>query len=78
MKKQLKLVVRDSVLVFLISYVTMIAYLGSRLTFSKIMALTIAALAPTMVVAAISKEIRMPSTTKPEEEATEYEFKKLA
>ena len=38
----------------------------------------VAALAPTLVVTAISKEIRMPSTKDEVEDQVEYGFKKLA
>ncbi|MGN1032095.1 MAG: hypothetical protein ACI4PU_01415 [Intestinibacter sp.] len=75
----IKLVVRDSVLAFLISYGAMIVCFGGvGLSFTKEISFIVAALAPTVVVAAISKETRMPSAKKGVEEQDRYKFKTLA
>ena len=81
MKKatQTKLVVRDSILSFLICYGAMVLSLGRNgLSFIEMIPFIVAALAPTLVVTAISTEIRMPSTKDEVEDQVEYGFKKLA
>ena len=78
--RQTRLVVRDSIVTFLVCYGSMTSSLklGAGLSFFKVLPFIIVALAPTVVITAISKEIRMPSARNVQQEITGYEFKKLA
>ena len=78
--RQIRLVVRDSIVTFLVCYGSMTASLklGAGLSFLEVLPFIIVALAPTVVITAISKEIRMPSARNVQQEITGYEFKKLA
>ena len=60
--RQSRLVLRDSIVAFLLCYVSMTVSFGETgLTFIKAIPFMIASLAPALVVCAISKELRMPS-----------------
>ena len=60
--RKIRLVIRDSLLTFLVCYGTMTVYLGeTTISLIKAVSFVIAALAPALVVFAISKEIRIPS-----------------
>ena len=60
--KQSRLVLRDSIVAFLLCYGSMTVSFGETgLTFIKAIPFMIASLAPALVVCAISKELRMPS-----------------
>ena len=60
--RQSRLVLRDSIVAFLLCYGSMTVSLGETgLTFIKAIPFMIASLAPALVVCAISKELRMPS-----------------
>lgn len=75
--RQIRLVLRDSMVAFLLSYGSMTVTLGGTgLTFIKAIPFMIAALAPALVVCAISKEIRMPSNR--QEEQIELQLEELA
>ena len=78
--RQTRLVVRDSIVTFLVCYGSMTASLklGAGLSFLEVLPFIIVALAPTVVITAISKEIRMPSNRNAQQEISGYEFKKLA
>lgn len=75
--RQIRLVVRDSVVTFLLCYASMTVSLGGNgLNFLTAIPFVIAALAPALVVCAISKEIRIPSNM--QEKQVEVELRKLA
>lgn len=78
--RQTRLVIRDSIATFLVCYGSMTASLklGAGLSFLEVLPFIIVALAPTVVITAISKEIRMPSNRNAQQEISGYEFKKLA
>lgn len=60
--RQIRYVLRDSMVAFLLCYGSMTVSLGGTgLTFIKAIPFMIAALAPALLVCAISKEMRMPS-----------------
>ena len=60
--RQSRLVLRDSIVAFLLCYGSMTVSFGETgLTFIKAIPFMIASLAPALVVCAISKELRMPS-----------------
>ena len=60
--RQSRLVLRDSIVAFLLCYGSMTVSFGEiGLTFIKAIPFMIASLAPALVVCAISKELRMPS-----------------
>lgn len=74
--RQSRFVVRDTVVTFLLCYSSMtISLAGNGLTFIKAIPFIIAALAPSLVVGAISKEIRIPSNR--QEKQGELELSKL-
>ncbi len=60
--RQIRLVIRDGILTFLLCYGTMTVSLGGAgLSLSAAIPFVIAAIAPTLVVCALSKELRLPS-----------------
>ena len=75
--RQIRFIVRDSIVTFLLCYGSMTVSLAENvLTFSTAIPFIISALAPALVVGAISKEIRIPSNR--QESQVELELKKLA
>ncbi len=70
--RQSRLVLRDSIVAFLLCYGSMTVSFGETgLTFIKAIPFMIASLAPALVVCAISKELRMPSNRQSEVELEE-------
>ena len=77
-KYQMRLVLRDSLVTFVLVYGFMISPLVGALTLGTAAAYIVAALAPTLVVAMISKEMRVPFLTEYEEhDAVVREFNVL-
>lgn len=75
--RQIRLIVRDGVVAFLLCYGSMTVSLAENgLTFLTAIPFVIAALAPALFVGAISKEIRIPSNR--QESQVELELRKLA
>lgn len=63
LNKNVVLIVRDSAIAFIVSYAFVTAAFGV-MTFAHAIPYAVAALAPTVVVTAISKELRIPGTNK--------------
>ena len=77
-KYQMRLVLRDSLVTFVLVYGFMTSPLVGALTLGTAAAYIVAALAPTLVVAMISKEMRVPFLTEYEEhDAVVREFNAL-
>ena len=77
-KYQMRLVLRDSLVTFVLVYGFMTSPLVGALTLGTAAAYIVAALAPTLVVAMISKEMRVPFLTEYEEhDAVVREFNVL-
>ena len=77
-KYQMRLVLRDSLVTFVLAYGFMTSSLVGALTLGTAAAYIVAALAPTLVVAMISKEMRVPFLTEYEEhDAVVREFNVL-
>ena len=77
-KYQMRLVLRDSLVTFVLAYGFMTSSLVGALTLGTVAAYIVAALAPTLVVAMISKEMRVPFLTEYEEhDAVVREFNVL-
>ena len=77
-KYQMRLVLRDSLVAFVLVYGFMTSPLVGALTLGTAAAYIVAALAPTLVVAMISKEMRVPFLTEYEEhDAVVREFNVL-
>lgn len=80
-KYQMRLVLRDSLVTFVLAYGFMTGSLSGALTLGTIAAYIVAALAPTLVVAIISKEMRVPFLREYEEHdvvVNEFELRRVA
>ena len=77
----MRLVLRDSLVTFVLAYGFMTGSLSGALTLGTIAAYIVAALAPTLVVAIISKEMRVPFLREYEEHdvvVNEFELRRVA